>query len=72
MTFKDLQIGSTVWSESSAIIKQAASDLLIKIQQTLPAELNNMIQQTLSAESETSQELAVPIQNRQTLSAQLS
>lgn len=31
-----------------------------------------MIQQTLSAESETSQELAVPIQNRQTLSAQLS
>lgn len=43
-----------------------------EIQQTLPAELNNMIQQTLSAESETSQELAVPIQNRQTLSAQLS
>lgn len=51
MTFKDLQIGSTVWgqsdigirstvwSKSSAIIKQAASDLLIKIQQTLPAEL---------------------------------
>ena len=35
----DIGIRSTVWSESSAIIIQAASDLLIKIQQTLPAEL---------------------------------
>ena len=44
-----------------------------EIQQTLPVELNNMIQQTLSAESETSQELTVPMsQKRQTLPAQLS
>ena len=51
LTFKDLQIGSTVWSqsqdkkgstvwsESSTAISQTTSDLLIKIQQTLPAEL---------------------------------
>lgn len=48
LTFNDLPIRSTVWSESSAIIKQAASDLLIKIQQTLPAESEK--RQTLSAQ----------------------
>lgn len=33
------QIGSTAWSQSTALIGQTASDLLIKIGQTLPAQL---------------------------------
>ena len=52
LTFRDLQIGSTlwnqsqdekgstVWSESSAIISHTASELLVKIGQTLPAQLS--------------------------------
>jgi len=51
LTFKDLQIGSTawsqsqdekgstVWSESSVIISQTPAQLLVKIGQTLPAQL---------------------------------
>lgn len=35
----DNEICSTVWSESSTAISQTTSDLLINIQQTLPAEL---------------------------------